>query len=293
MEFATWLAQSSLLPKAVNKVHDIFFIICAGMELGLPPMAALRGLYTVHGRTALESKTKAALCIQKGAALYFKRIEFTPEATTWETQRRGKEPERMRYTRQEAIDAFLAPGKPTGGGPPVAGKEGPWRQFTQRMISHRALGWLCDDVYPDVVMGVATAEDFDGAETNYQPISTAAKAGAIDVPQTAQVSVPASLTEEQPTAKSGPNPTDPPAKPKGNGKPPIFEIEVDDLIEKMGKFTNAKELRAWATDNIQGRECVEAIRKKLSDHYEGQLKQIADAAEAEKKMAAPTPKGDA
>lgn len=285
MQFAKWLAQSSLLPKAVNKEHDIFFIICAGMELGLPPMAALRGLYTVHGRTALESKTKAALCIQKGAAVYFKRVEFTPDATTWETLRRGaSEPQRMRYTRQEAIDAFLAPGKPSGGGATVAGKEGPWRQFTQRMISHRALGWLCDDVYPDIVMGVATAEDFDANDT-YQPISSAAKAGAIDVPPQA--------SHEAPAATTGPSPVDPPkAKPATSGRPPIYEVEVEDLVAKIGEFTSAKDLRAWATENIQGRECSDAVREKLSKHYEDQLDLIKNAAAEEKKNAAPTPKGD-
>lgn len=302
MQFAEWLAKSSLLPKAVNKVHDIFFIVCAGMELGLPPMAALRGLYTVNGRTALESKTKMALALQKGAAQYFKRIEYTPEATTWETLRHGStEPQRMRYTRQEAIDSGLAPGRRTGAGPnehPMAGKEGPWRQYTQRMISHRALGWLCDDVYADIVMGVATAEDFDPKEFTFVPIGAGMELGTPN-----QIAAPEVSSTPPPTSARNAN-TAPPAEPKteypkdtskqgdsskaGAKRPepegPVLdnEDEIAEFMERIGKFQNEPDLKKWCDENIKTRKMTDAVREKFARAYGDQRDLIREAAKAEK-----------
>ncbi len=149
MQLARWLSSAKFLPEALRgKEADIFTMVIAGLELGLPPMAALRGMYIVNGKPSLESKTKAALCLQKSAAVYFKRTEHTADATTWETKRRDTgEISTMRYTREQAKEAGLLT------------KAGPWSNYAQRMISHRALGWLCDDAYPDVMLGIGTAED--------------------------------------------------------------------------------------------------------------------------------------
>jgi hypothetical protein len=158
MQFSQWLAQSSLLPKSVNKEHDIFFIVCAGMELGFAPMAALRSLYVVNGRTALEAKAKAALCRQRGAALYFKKVEDTDKAVAWETHRKGDpSPSVQRFTIDDAKQAGLL------------GKGGPWTNYPRRMMSWKALGFLCDDTYPDIMLGVATKEDFDEEQIDVPP----------------------------------------------------------------------------------------------------------------------------
>lgn len=287
MRLASWLAQSSLLPKSVNREHDIFFIVVAGMELGIPPMAALRSLYVVNGRTALESKAKMSLCLSKGAAVYFRRTEYTPEATTWETLRRGQtEPVKMRYTRQEAIAAFLAPGpNPDGKGPPVAGKEGPWRLYTQRMISHRALGWICDDVYPDVVLGVATAEDFDDEEFTFRPISTGVDHGTQaqpvhGVPTTAKSGTP--RTQKAPADPPQSQPTTPPPAQhdqqtsKASG-PPLSEDDIIELITAIGNCGTVATLKQIAKERINNRQMDPGTRQKLLNHYEAQIELIMKA----------------
>lgn len=312
MQVARWLAQSSLLPKSVSREFDIFFIITAGMEVGIPPMAALRSLYVVNGRTALESRAKMALCLNKGAAMYFRRIEYTPEATTWETLRAGQtEPVRMRYTRQEAIDAFLAPGKRSGAGPNepmVAGKEGPWRQYTQRMISHRALGWICDDVYPDIVLGIATAEDFDQDEFTFRPIAPGVelqpapaprqpepvsgapttaknanpkKAGAKADAAVAEAQVQAPQEFPRDTSKQGDATPAGGKRPEPSG-PMLNDDELDDIIERTGKFTNEAEIKAWYEENVRNRQMTEVQRNKLLNVYGDQVDMIRDSAKREK-----------
>lgn len=228
-QLAAWLSNAQLLPPALRgKQADLFTMILAGMELGLPPMAALRGMYIVNGKPALEGKTKAAICLQRGAALYFKRIEHTPEATTWETMRAGQtEPVRSRYTKQEAKAAGLLD------------KEGPWRNYSQRMISHRALGWLCDDVYPDIVLGVATAEDFDTEDqVTFRPI--------------AQVGPDVELGAARPSKPAGPTP--PPSAP-ATAKPanPKTWLEEEQLVEiekAMRATKTIGELKKVSTDLV-------------------------------------------
>lgn len=289
MQFARWLAQSSLLPKSINKEFDIFFIITAGMEIGIPPMAALRSLYCVNGRTALESRAKMALCLSKGAATYFRRVEYTAEATTWETLRRGQtEPVKMRYTRQEAIASFLAPGpNPDGKGPPIAGKEGPWRLYTQRMISHRALGWLCDDVYPDVVLGVATAEDFDQNEFTFRPIG-----GGMDIsmspPQTVAPSgpppgVPTTAKQAGEPIARGESPLEQKKAPPAPAKKPLDdEDEIVEIIDEISKTETVDAARKVSQARVANREMTDAVRARMLAAYENHCDLIRDAAKKEK-----------
>jgi len=279
MQVARWLAQSTLLPKSVNREFDIFFVITAGMEVGIPPMAALRSLYVVNGRTALESRAKMALCLSKGAAQYFKRVEYTPEATTWETLRHGQsEPVRMRYTLKEAIAAYLAPGpNPDGKGPAIAGKEGPWRLYTQRMISHRALGWICDDVYPDVVLGIATAEDFDQNEFTFRPITP-----GVDLLDAAPRQAPA----PQPAAANSlppPQSSQPTSSTRAAAVAAPQELSEDDIIEvitKIGQFGTETSLKQFAKENIHGRVGEGPARQRILNAYEAQLEQIRSADKA-------------
>ena len=39
------------------------------------------------------------------------------------------------------------------------GKQGPWTQYTERMMQHRARGNCIRDAFPDVIKGLITAEE--------------------------------------------------------------------------------------------------------------------------------------
>jgi hypothetical protein len=263
MQFSQWLSQSSLLPKSVNREHDIFFIVCAGMELGFAPMAALRSLYVVNGRTALEAKAKAALCRQRGAALYFKKVEDTDKAVAWETHRRGDpSPSVSRFTIEDAKQANLL------------GKDGPWRNYPRRMMSWKALGFLCDDTYPDIMLGVATKEDFDDEEITFRPITTVGagvELGTIPPKQ------PANTQQQQAPATSSAPATAP-------AQPPVAQWSEDDIIEAITRIGNASshvELKSIRKD-IWGRGTMdEATRARFAKAYEDQWTLIEHAAREE------------
>jgi len=277
-QLAAWLSNAQLLPPALRgKQADLFTMILAGMELGLPPMAALRGMYIVNGKPALEAKTKAAICLQRGAALYFKRTEYTPEATTWETFRRGQtEPVPMRFTRKEAEAAGLTR------------KDGPWQQYPQRMISWRALGWLCDDVYPDIVLGVATAEDFDAEpELAFRPIS----AGGTPVEIAAAPAAP-KLPAPPPAAPATAKPAGPPpGVPHAPAQlPPLTEDDVIDAIERMTKAGTEPELRKIAAE-LGNRFKTDTQRDRLLAAHKAQLAEIRAAQANEAAAEAPAKDG--
>lgn len=231
MQLARWLAMSSFMPDYLRgKEGDIFAILLAGTELGLPPMATLRGLYIVNGKPALEAKTKAAICLERGAALYFRKVEDTPKAVTWETMRKGDtEARRSRFTLDEAERAGLT------------SKSGPWKLYPQRMLGHRALGWLCDDTYPDIVLGVSTAEDFDPKDYTFSPIPGA---GGIEVgTPRALDSVPAATSAPAQTASVPANVPSSTAEPKpaADAKAEPVAMSNADVEEIVGLMHEAKE----------------------------------------------------
>lgn len=271
MSLAQWLAKSQFLPeKLKGKEADVFFLITSGMELGLPPLAALRGLYIVNGRVALEGKTKAALALARGAAEYIKRVEYTPQATTWETKRKGADrPVQMRFTLEEAKAAGLT------------AKEGPWRNYSQRMISWRALGWLVDDVYPDIVMGVATAEDFDSSDDGFRPIGDGVD---LWVPPGTEQGGTTTIAPPGPAAKqAGASPLDPKKPPAPPPKTLITEEEVATHIAEMKRKNDEKSLKAYAAKEINDR-CDGSIRDRLLSAYQEQLELIRVAAKDDEKQ---------
>ncbi len=268
MQFSSWLAQSSLLPKSVNREHDIFFVVCAGMELGFPPMAALRSLYVVNGRTALEAKAKSALCLQRGAAMYFRKTEDTDKAVTWETHRLGAPgPAVSRFTIDDAKHAGLL------------NKEGPWKQYPRRMMSWKALGFLCDDTYPDIMLGVATKEDFDEEHITFRPITNVAP--GIDLG-----TVPAKPPANEAAAASSPARADDPKAEVGSfAKQPNAatwtEDEIVEAITSIGKAGTHAELKKIKAD-IWGRgELDDATRQRFAKAYSEQWEMIADAIKRE------------
>lgn len=140
---ATMLAKSRLLPPdLIGKEADIAVTVMAGHELGLAPMAALRGIHVVKGKPVLSADTMVAIALSSGAADYFTCIETTGRSATYETKRRGSpHPVRLTFT----IDQAQAAGLLRGGGN--------WQMYPEAMLRARCKAALARDVYPDALAG--------------------------------------------------------------------------------------------------------------------------------------------
>lgn len=140
-EMSSYLQKSKLLPADLQgKEADICMTIMAGHELGLEPMAALRGMYVVKGRPVLSADTMVAVVLRSGKAQYFENVESTAERATYATKRVGSEREqRTTFTIDDARTAGLSGDN--------------WKKYPAAMLRARAKAVLARDVYPDVLAG--------------------------------------------------------------------------------------------------------------------------------------------
>lgn len=136
------LSKSTLLPEALKgKVPDIVVQILAGQELGLAPMASIRGVHIVQGKPVLAADAMVALCLASGLAEYFSVVEETATQVTYETKRKGSPiPQRFTWSDDDTRTAGL-------------NTKDNWRLHKRQMRRARCKSILARDVYPDVLAG--------------------------------------------------------------------------------------------------------------------------------------------
>jgi len=123
--------------------------IIRGMEVGLNPMQALSSIAVINGRASLWGDAMPALVQRAGHHI---DVDYEGEGdalTAVATLTRGD-------TGRKVVRRFgLADAKRAG----LAGKAGPWQQYPQRMIAHRARAWAIRDGAADALMGMQIAEE--------------------------------------------------------------------------------------------------------------------------------------
>lgn len=147
LTFANYLAESDLVPKDFRgKPGNCLIAMQWGAEVGLKPLQALQNIAIINGRPAMWGD--AVIALVRGSPL----CEYVQETddgrmATCRVKRRG-EPEQVRaFSEDDAKAAGLA------------GKEGPWRTYPKRMRQMRARAYALRDVFPDVLRGIAVAEE--------------------------------------------------------------------------------------------------------------------------------------
>lgn len=143
------MAKSTLLPDALRgKAADVFVSILAGQELGLSPMASLRGVHVVQGKPILSADTMVGIVLGSGMAEYFICVDEQPTSVTYETKRKGApKAQSCTWTMKDAeIAGLIKDG-------------GNWKKFPRAMLKARAKAMLARDVYPDVLAGCYDADE--------------------------------------------------------------------------------------------------------------------------------------
>lgn len=126
-------------------------VLLTGRELGLAPMASLRGIYEVSGRPVLAADMMVAVVRRSGHCESWRVVESTPHTCTITTLRRGEsEPESVTWTAEDA--------KRAGCGGQT------WQRFPRQMLAHRAAAELARRVYPDVLLGLYTPDELGGVD---------------------------------------------------------------------------------------------------------------------------------
>lgn len=151
--FAKAVINSGLAPRDFKTPEAVLVAVQMGMELGLPPMAALQGIAVINGRPAVFGDSMPGIVNSSGLMEEYKDEEVGKAGDDTlgvrvTVKRKGRaEPVVRTFT--------VAMAKKAG----LWGKAGPWTQYPDRMLLMRARSWALRDTFPDVLKGMACVEE--------------------------------------------------------------------------------------------------------------------------------------
>lgn len=147
LQFADIMSKSSIVPKEfIGNPGNILVAVQWGMELGLQPIQAMQNIAVINGRPSLWGDAVIGLVRSSPLCEYIKEEEIDGKAVC-HVKRRGEAEQVRVFTQEDAAKAGLW------------GKAGPWTQYPKRMMQMRARSWALRDVFPDVLRGMAIAEE--------------------------------------------------------------------------------------------------------------------------------------
>ena len=159
--FAETVIASGMAPKGITNAAAATITIQMGMELGLPPMASLQNIAAINGRPSIWGDAMLGVVRSTGELEEFTEwyeldgnrlprtpLEF-PEAlmAVCRVKRRGYDAVESSFSVADAKRAKLW------------GKQGPWTEYTARMLKFRARSFGLRDEFGDALRGLYSAEE--------------------------------------------------------------------------------------------------------------------------------------
>ena len=150
LAYAQELSKSELLPAIYKgKPQNIIVAMMWSKSIGMPTIQGLNSIAVINGRPSLYGDALKALVMSSGQCEDFEE-SFDEKAytATCRIKRRGiPSPTVATFSYEEAGTAGLT------------GKTGPWKQYPKRMCQMRARAFAIRDAFPDLLMGIAVAEE--------------------------------------------------------------------------------------------------------------------------------------
>ena len=151
MDFCAQIAQSNLVPKDFRgRPADILIAVQMGREVGLKPIQALHSIAVINGRPSLWGDGALAVIRGRNDCADVKETidgESDKRTATCTIVRAGSSPVTRTFSIFDAKRAKLFD------------KDGPWKQYPDRMLQMRARGFAMRDAFPDALKGFAIAEE--------------------------------------------------------------------------------------------------------------------------------------
>lgn len=141
------LAGANLVPKAFkDKPTDMILVVMTGLEVGIPPMAALRLYTTWDGVPRLMAEGIRGVLLAHPDIEYFEPETGDDKHATWVGKRRGRPEKKATWTIERARRAELL------------GKDN-WRKYPEDMLNARASMQLGRMIAPDIMAGMVSREE--------------------------------------------------------------------------------------------------------------------------------------
>ena len=150
LDMADRLSKADLVPAAYKgKPNNILVAIQWGMELGLSPMRSLQSIAIINGKASMYGDELLAMVKSHPAFLgIHEEVKNDVATCTIKRDVRGKEEVTTRtFSKEDAVTSKLWK------------KPGPWTQYPQVMLKHRARGFALRDAFPDAIKGIITYEE--------------------------------------------------------------------------------------------------------------------------------------
>lgn len=149
---ANMMAKSEMVPKSYkDKPQDILLAMEYGIALGLAPLAAVQNIAVINGKPSLYGDSILAVC---SAHPEFENIDESPILEGDKVvgyrccvKRKGRSPVTQVFTIKDATEAGLW------------GRQGPWRQYSSRMLQMRARAFALRDCFADALGGMRVIEE--------------------------------------------------------------------------------------------------------------------------------------
>lgn len=155
---ANMMSKSEMVPKPYkDKPQDILIAMEMGASLGMGPLQAAQNIAVINGKPCLYGDGLLAVCSGRPD---FENIIEKPIVDdkgkvigfSCTITRRNREPVTHTFTIEQATVAGLW------------GKQGPWKQYPERMLQMRARAFALRDSFADALNGVQAAEEIQDYE---------------------------------------------------------------------------------------------------------------------------------
>lgn len=172
-----FIAESDMVPKQYRKrPADVLVAIQLGMEVGLPPMAALRAIFVTNGVPNLYGDGFLAVII--ASPVYRDHDEYfevgaqrRESLTAADLQKDDTQAVctfwRTGSARPRTASFSVAKAKKAG----LWTKSGPWSDYPDRMLKLRARGFAGRDAFPDVLRGMHIDIEVADIPTDPPPVA--------------------------------------------------------------------------------------------------------------------------
>jgi hypothetical protein len=196
------IAQSGLAPNGLQTPQAITVVLLKGLEIGMPPMAAMECFGVINGKACIYGDGIPALLWSRGFDIEETEAQGDGDvrkAVCTITRPNGKKVTRSFSVKQAKEAGLLS-------------KTGPWKLYPDRMLTMRARAFAARDAASDVLKGIPLFEeqaDITIGRDEYSEVKVAPKkAIAADLPdipdEPADKPVdPAPVTNEPTTPKRG------------------------------------------------------------------------------------------
>ena len=213
IEYAKMYSMSGMAPRSLDTPEKIVIVIQTGMEAGLSPAASVRSLYVVSGTPAWKGDAALGLVRNSGLCVEWHQPTHTGEGDELSCRvgslRRG-DPAPIFH------DFSIADARRAG----ILGRNSAvWKSYPSRMVYYRALGFHLRDQYPDVLLGLAIAEEVRDYPREALGRASTPSGDTGEPPASGPILAGMLGTEEESTAAAPDSAASPPAVPPPTSTP--------------------------------------------------------------------------